>query len=250
MSATERLFHDAQARERSWTFALDPARLIFSDDDYLDHETWVRSAFAALGELSGQDVLDFGCGHGMASVVLARRGARVTAFDLSPGYVVEARQRAEANGVAVAFVVADGQRLPFADTCFDRVWGSAVLHHLDLARAAGELHRVLRPRGVAVFCEPWGDNPLLGLARRCLPYPGKDRTPDERPLCHRDLAALRRVFPSLQVRGFQLLSMLRRVLRPGRLTDGLERCDARLLRTFPALQRLCRYAVLTLRRAG
>ena len=50
------------------------------------------------------------------------------------------------------------------------------------------------------------------------------------------------------MQGFQLLSMVRRVLRRGWLTDGLERCDARLLAAFPPLQRFCRYAVLTLRR--
>src|SRR5262249_35863202 len=101
------------------------------------------------------------------------------------------------------------------------VWGNAVLHHLDLGRTARELHRVLRPGGVAVFCEPWGDNPLLAWARRCLPYPGKARTTDEQPLRRRHLAPLRAVFPSLEIEGHQLLSMARRVLGPGRLSDGL-----------------------------
>ena len=71
----------------------------------------------------------------MAAVVMARAGATVTAFDLSPGYVAEARQRATANGVSVECVVADGENLPFPDATFDAVWGNAILHHLDLARA-------------------------------------------------------------------------------------------------------------------
>ncbi len=245
---SEQLFHDRQALRRASTFSADPARLPFADDDYLDHETWVRPAFEALGEVAGLRALDYGCGHGMAAVVLARRGARVTAFDLSPGYLAEARARAAANGARVDFVCADGERLPFADASFDRVWGNAVLHHLDPGRAARELRRVLRPGGRAVFCEPWGGNPLLGWARARLPYPDKGRTPDECPLRPRDLAVLRGVFPGLSVRGFQLLSMLRRVLRPGRLTALLERADARLLASVPKLQRFCRYVVLTLPR--
>jgi SAM-dependent methyltransferase len=245
---SERAFHDRQALDRSATFSAAPDRLHFADDSYLDHETWVRPAFAALGDVAGMRVLDYGCGHGMASVVLARRGAHVTAFDLSPGYLAEARARASANGVTVHLVCANGERLPFADASFDRVWGSAVLHHLDLGRAAAELRRVLRPGGVAVFCEPWGDNPLLEWARARMPYPGKGRTRDERPLRDRDLRVLRRVFPTLHIEGFQLLSMLRRVLRPGRLTASLERCDALLLRLVPGLRRFCRYAILTLRR--
>jgi SAM-dependent methyltransferase len=189
-------------------------------------------------------VLDFGCGHGMASVVLARQGAQVTAFDLSAGYLSEARRRAEANGVSVDLVQADGERLPFADGSFDRVWGNAVLHHLDLRRAAAELYRVLRPGGCAVFCEPWGGNPLLGLARRRLPYPGKQRTPDEQPLCRRHLPLLRAVFPHLRVEGFQLLGMVRRILKPGRLTAALDACDAVLLKV-PGAGHFCRYVVLT-----
>src|SRR5262245_61002463 len=87
---TERDFHNRQARGRAATFVAEPHRLRFSDDEYLDHESWVRPAFNRLGDVRGQAVLDFGCGHGMAAVVLARRGARVTACDLSEAYLAEA----------------------------------------------------------------------------------------------------------------------------------------------------------------
>jgi len=252
MTATERLhseltFHDRQAQQRAVAFQQSEA-LRFADDEFLDHETWIRPAFNRLGALPGRRVLDYGCGHGMAAVVFARHGARVTAFDLSPGYLTEARQRARANGASVAFVQADGERLPFADHSFDRIWGNAVLHHLDLEMAAHELWRVLAPRGVAVFCEPWGENPLLNWARRRLPYPGKERTPDEQPLRRRQLGVLRRVFGDVEISGYQLLSMARRVLRPGRLVAGLDWCDDLLLRRVPALQQFCRYVVLVLRR--
>jgi ubiquinone/menaquinone biosynthesis C-methylase UbiE len=252
MGSTDRLdselaFHNAQAGQRSRDLVTSDD-LCFDDDTYLDHETWIRPAFDRLQPLIGKSVLDYGCGHGMASVVLARQGAQVTAFDLSPGYLGEAARRALANGVDFELVQADGEHLPFADESFDRVWGNAVLHHLDLRRAARELWRVLRPGGVAVFCEPWGENPLLDWARRWLPYPGKARTVDERPLRWRQLGALREVFPSLEIAGHQLLSMVRRVLGRGRLSDGLEWCDRRLLRLCPMLERFCRYMVLTLRR--
>src|SRR5437762_470841 len=104
MPATDRLsserdFHDAQAAGRATHFHVHRAELRFADSDYLDHETWVRPAVAKLGDLRGKTVLDYGCGHGMAAVVLARAGAAVSAFDLSPGYVAEAKDRATANGV-------------------------------------------------------------------------------------------------------------------------------------------------------
>jgi SAM-dependent methyltransferase len=245
--SSEQVFHDQQAAERSRTFQEDPERFQFPDQLYLDHETWIRPAFEQLGDLCGLHVLDFGCGHGMASVVLARRGARVTAFDLSLGYLAEARDRADANGRAIQFVKADGAKLPFADGVFDRIWGNAVLHHLDLRVAGPELVRVLRPSGYAVFAEPWGHNPLLRLARNHLPYPGKARTPDEQPLDLSHIQVLHKVFRHVEVRGFQLVSMVRRVLRWEKLVARLDWCDAMLLARVPSLQRFCRYVVLTLR---
>ncbi|MFO0881113.1 MAG: class I SAM-dependent methyltransferase [Gemmataceae bacterium] len=242
----EILFHDRQARERAGRFS--SRDLCFTDDDYLDHETWIRPAFQRLGPVADCDVLDLGCGHAMASVVLARQGARVTAVDLSSGYLGEAARRALANGVDLDLAQADAERLPFPDASFDRIWGNAILHHLDITRAAREIRRVLRPQGLAVLCEPWGDNILLEWARRRLPYPGKARTRDEQPLHGSQLPALRAVFPHLQIEGFQLLGMARRLVGPGRLSRGLTWCDTRLLTAVPALGRMCRYAVLTLPR--
>ncbi|MBY0527827.1 MAG: class I SAM-dependent methyltransferase [Gemmataceae bacterium] len=252
MSATDRqtneqLFHDRQALLRAAWFAHHSLR--FADSVYLDHETWIRPAFARLGDVRGKCVLDFGCGHGMAAVVLSRAGARVTAFDLSLGYLTEARRRADANDAMVNFVQADGERLPFANATFDRIWGNAVLHHLDMTIAANELHRVLRPGGIAVFCEPWGENPFLRWARGQLPYAGKERTRDEQPLRSEHVRQLRQVFPNLEIQGYQLLSMARRVLRPGRVISLFDRADAALLTQLPILQRFCRYVVLILQRA-
>jgi ubiquinone/menaquinone biosynthesis C-methylase UbiE len=250
-SATERLeaeqaFHDDQARRRAAYFSRCPDALRFEDAAYLDHETWIRPALEQLGDVTGLRVLDFGCGHGMAAVVLARRGARVTAFDLSAGYLAEARARARANAVPMDFARLNGERLPFADSSFDRIWGNAVLHHLNLQVAAPELSRVLTPNGMAVFCEPWGENPLLHWARRHLPYPGKGRTRDEQPLIRKDVRLLHSVFPEVGVRGFQLVSMLHRLLP--RRRAALLRTDNWLLERWPGLQRFSRYVVLSLRR--
>jgi 2-polyprenyl-3-methyl-5-hydroxy-6-metoxy-1,4-benzoquinol methylase len=243
---SERAFHNLQARERAATFQRRPADLRFSDDDYLDHESWIRPAFAKLGGFSGRRALDYGCGHGMAAVVMARRGAIVSAFDLSEDYVTEARLRAVANGVAVEFQQADAHSLPFSDESFDAVWGNAILHHLDLGVAAHELRRVLRPGGVAVFCEPWGGNTLLRFARNHLPYPGKGRTRGEEPLCECDLDRLREVFPNYEIEGFQLTAMVRRAVRIEPLAAALDRLDRNLLAVFPRWKRWCRYVVLTL----
>lgn len=242
----ERQFHDEQAVQRRQSFDRGIAHLRFADADYLDHETWVRPAFSLLGPLAGKSVLDFGCGHGMASVVMARQGADVVGFDLSPGYVAEAERRAEANQVSARFVVADGEELPFADRSFDRVWGHAILHHLDMARAGTELRRVLKPGGLAVFCEPWGGNPLLAFARKHLPYPGKERTPDEEPLLPEQLDRLRQQFPRLDWQPHQLLGMVSRAVKSPALAKAMAPADRALFQAVPILRKWCRYVVIRL----
>jgi 2-polyprenyl-3-methyl-5-hydroxy-6-metoxy-1,4-benzoquinol methylase len=245
--------HDAQARSRREHFHAHPEQLHVHAEQYLNHASWIRPALARLGDLGdvrGKHVLDFGCGHGMASVVLARRGARVTAFDLSGWYVAEARERVRANGVEdfVQVVQASGEQLPFSDQCFDAIWGNAILHHLDLHRAGRELARVLRPDGVAVFCEPWGENPLLEWARRRLPYREKARSRDERPLCRGDLQPLFAHFDEVQCEPQQLFGMVQRVWPGVPLRERIDRLDARLFRRWPRLARFCRYMIVSLRR--
>jgi SAM-dependent methyltransferase len=246
--ASEQEFHDRQSRDRARRLA-DVGALRLRDADYLDHEPWIRPALDRLGDVATKRILDLGCGHGMASVVLARRGAIVTGVDLSSGYVEEARRRAAANEVVAEFCQADAEHLPFANESFDAVWGCAILHHLDLQQACRELLRVLSPGGIAVFCEPWGGNPLIEFGRRYLPYPGKHRTPDERPLRPKNLDVIREYFPRMQIRGYQLFGTLRRAFRRESPAGGwLDRCDARLLRHWPALEKFARYVVISLLR--
>jgi hypothetical protein len=59
---------------------------------------------------------------------------------------------------------------------------------------------------------------------------------------------LGQVFPRVEVAGYQLLSMVRRIFPRGRIVAGLDRCDRLLLGQFPGLERFCRYVVLTFRR--
>lgn len=242
----EQHFHDVQAYERRQGWETNPALLDFAPEEYLNHEPWIRPALARLGSFQNKRVLDFGCGHGMASACLARLGAKVLAFDLSSGYVHEAVCRAKSNQTTIAGVVADGAHLPFRDGSMDAIWGVAILHHLELTHAAREIKRVLAPGGQAVFCEPWGGNQLLELARRYLPYAGKERTADERPLTAGDIKQIQSVFPNAEFQFVQLTGMIRRAWKTCPLLPMLDRLDNALLRHWTILRPWCRYVVVHL----
>jgi SAM-dependent methyltransferase len=106
-----------------------------------------------LGDVSGRDVLEVGCGAAMCSRWLAAQGARPVAFDLSAGMLGHAREGAARTGIDVALVQADAQHLPFRDESFDIACTAfgAVSFVADSARVMREVARVLRPGGRWVF---------------------------------------------------------------------------------------------------
>ncbi|MBK9113663.1 MAG: class I SAM-dependent methyltransferase [Nitrospira sp.] len=102
-------------------------------------------ALALLGDVKDKVLLDCGCGPGHTSVMLAKRGAIVTAFDTADGQLDTARRLAKANGVNVTFLCKPFEELDFPDESFDVVFGTFVLHHVDLPKASRQLARVLKP---------------------------------------------------------------------------------------------------------
>lgn len=105
---------------------------------------------AAVGDPTGLEVLDVGCGTGRHALWLAAAGARVTAVDFSEGMLAEARAKPGAD--RVTFAVADlHERFPFADGSFDLAVSGLVLEHIrDLPHVFAEIFRVLKPGGRAV----------------------------------------------------------------------------------------------------
>jgi SAM-dependent methyltransferase len=136
------------ARQHLWT--------VSRRDPPFDLYPWVLDV-AGLGNGSTADVLDLGCGNGRYEQLLAERGhggARV-ALDLSAGML--------ATVPAALRVRADAQRLPFPDGSFDVVLAPHMLYHVpDVAQAAREARRVLRPGGTFVAATN-GESNLAGL---------------------------------------------------------------------------------------
>jgi SAM-dependent methyltransferase len=122
----------------------------------------VRLLLATAGIAHGTDALEVGCGTGLFLRATADAGAQVTGLDVSPDLLAIARQRT-AGLQNVRLVSGDAEHLPFADASFDAVYGSSVLHHVDLARTLSEVFRVLRPGGRVAFAEPNALNPHIAF---------------------------------------------------------------------------------------
>lgn len=112
-----------------------------------------------LGDTSGLDVLEYGCGAAQWSVALARRGARVVGLDQSRGQLRHAAAAARSTSARLPLVCASGEHAPFADASFDLVFcDHGVLSFCEPAAAVAEAARLLRVGGRLVFSHstPWG----------------------------------------------------------------------------------------------
>lgn len=107
-----------------------------------------ESLCEAVDLLANERVLDVAAGNGNAAPAAARRFGIVTATDYVPELLEQARRRAEADRLPIAFQVADAEDLPFGEGAFDVVLSTyGVMFAPDQERSASEMLRVVRPGG-------------------------------------------------------------------------------------------------------
>jgi SAM-dependent methyltransferase len=175
-------------------------RKVWASGDYgaiAEHidETPPAAVVAAAGVRPGDRVLDVATGTGNAALRAAQAGARVTGIDLVPELVAVGRERAEANGLAVAWDVGDAERLPYEDASFDRVLSVFGIQFAPRHQVvADELVRVCRPGGTIALVN-WTPGGLIGrllkLVGSYLPKPPEFASP---PPLWGDEAHVRRLF--------------------------------------------------------
>jgi SAM-dependent methyltransferase len=121
-------------------------------------ESHNRPLFAAVLDAAcvaaGNDLLDVGCGSGLAMVMARERGAVPAGIDISPGLLGVARERLPEADLREG----DMEDLPFGDESFDAAIGiNAFQFAGDPLRALREAARVLRPGGrlvASLFAAP------------------------------------------------------------------------------------------------
>ena len=110
----------------------------------------------------GQSVVDVGCGTGVVAITAARKGATVSAIDLTPQLLERARENAQIAAVGIDFREGDVEQLPFSDGEFDVVLSQFA--HIFAPRpevAIAEMLRVLKPGGTIAF-STWPPQHVVG----------------------------------------------------------------------------------------
>ncbi|HLI94867.1 MAG TPA: class I SAM-dependent methyltransferase [Candidatus Baltobacteraceae bacterium] len=113
---------------------------------------------AALGSVSGLDVVDVGCGEGANARILAANGANVTGVD---PFMEPADWKTEGSG-RYRLLKSPADALPLDDHSADLVIFVFSLHHVPnekLAKALAEARRVLKPTGRLYVAEPLAEGP-------------------------------------------------------------------------------------------
>ena len=154
--------------------------------------TWASGDYAIIGttlQIVGESlaeaadiraderVLDVAAGNGNASLAAARRFAQVTSTDYVPQLLERGADRARAEGLQIAFQVADAEKLSFEDAEFDVALSTfGVMFAPNQERAASELLRVTRSGG-RIGLASWTPEGFIGelfrlIARFSAPPPG------------------------------------------------------------------------------
>jgi len=198
---------------------IEPADYALSEQEYCEKQyaIWreiVLKAINLCGNLSGKRVLDFGCGVGNTSIILAERGAKVTALDISPEMIGRVQKRLTATAFHhhcdISYSVEPLEKCKFNEK-FDIIFCGAVLHHIpDFDNLMREFSKNLSKGGKLIFYEPLS-NIVANLIRHYGKYKGKGiHTQDECPLKKNHIKILKKWFATVNLIYYGIFSAVTR----------------------------------------
>ncbi|HMN38942.1 MAG TPA: class I SAM-dependent methyltransferase [Hyphomicrobium sp.] len=191
---------------------------------------------------TNSDVLEYGCGSESRAGELEGLYRSFTGIDISDVAIARLKERYPATNVS--FSIMDAMNMTFADRSFDLIYGSGIVHHLDIDTCAREVSRVLRSGGRALFWEPLGYNPLINIYRWLTPGA---RTADEHPLVGHDFSVMKQHFRSVEIELYGLTSIaavpIQRFVFGESMRDLFARIDNLLLKV-PGVRMLAWYSII------
>ncbi len=188
----------------------------------------------------GKTYLEYGCGmaKGGRSVRLARLGAKVHGIDISDYAIDFLSKEAEEEKLDIDYQVMNAEDMSFNDDYFDIIYGTGILHHLDLDKSYESIAKKLKKDGTGIFIEPLGHNPLINGFRNKTP---DIRTEDEHPLLMDDFKLARKYFKNVNVQYFYLTTLgvpiLFKKKQPKFLIDFCNAFDKALFTLLPFLRK-------------
>lgn len=154
---------DQDITRRYFDAQSDYWRAIYDDAaprTYSAYRLWEQHTFALefVAQQRGvQHILELGCGAGLLAMDFARRGYQITAVDLAPNMIAQAREMARERALSVAWRVGAAETLPDADEAYDAIVALGLLANIpQLDLALSEMARVLRPGGMIAVTMPNG----------------------------------------------------------------------------------------------
>lgn len=115
--------------------------------------------------VDAQNVLEIGCGDGeMADFIARNTSIKVTAIDISPAFITQARERFQQSNLSYELIDFMNLHLDSPGE-FDFVFGNGILHHLakQLPEVLQRLHALIRHQGGIAFIEPNLLNPYCAF---------------------------------------------------------------------------------------
>ncbi len=236
----ERSAGEAQKRETE-ELRLSPATVERYLTPPFDTPYQLEYAYHLLGDVKGKTVLDYGCGAGENSVLIASHGAeKIIGIDISPELVELGQKRLELHGFAetAELCVGSAHELPIETESVDVVFGMAILHHLDLQLASDEVFRVLKKGGRAIFLEPVRNSKFIKVVRNLIPYESPDVSPFERPLTDAELEKFAERFSGVRSRAFSIpfVNLVNVLGLPETILHKAIKLDGKILKAAPFLK--------------
>ena len=151
------------------------------------------------------EILDYGCGVGNSiKKVIDYNPKKITGIDISEVSIEKAKKITSSNSLINLFVD-NCEKTKFKNNSFDIVYGTGILHHLNIESCLKEIDRILKPKGKLLFIEPLGTNPLINLYRKLTP---KSRSVDEHPLLDEDFNLIQEKFDNVKIKFYGFLTLV------------------------------------------